>query len=157
MLPEGTVHKIFELGMAHGADFAEVFAEDSESSSIDLLDRKIDGISSGNSFGVGVRLLYGDEAYYGYSSDAAEAALLQLTENLAQAHRERRSGRPARSARRRRRTGIARASIRSGCPSVKGWISCAAWMRGCAPRATSSARHCAKSPCPRTGIKALFP
>ena len=95
MLPEGTVHKIFELGMAHGADFAEVFAEDSESSSIDLLDRKIDGISSGNSFGVGVRLLYGDEAYYGYSSDAAEAALLQLTENLAQAHRERRSGTPS--------------------------------------------------------------
>ncbi|MFI5399995.1 MAG: TldD/PmbA family protein [SAR324 cluster bacterium] len=95
MLAQGTVHKIFELGMAHGADFAEVFAEDSESSSIDLLDRKIDSISSGNSFGVGVRLLYGDEAYYGYSSDGMEAALLQLTGNLAQAHRERRPGAPS--------------------------------------------------------------
>jgi TldD protein len=95
MLPQGTVHKVLELGMARGADFAEVFAEDSESSSIDLLDRKIDSISSGNSFGVGVRLLYGDDAYYGYSSDSAEPALLKLTENLAQAHRDRKPGQPS--------------------------------------------------------------
>jgi TldD protein len=92
MLPPATVHKMLELGTARGADFAEVFAEDSESASIDLLDRKIDSIASGNSFGVGVRLLYGDDAYYGYSSDSSEAALLRLTENLAQAQRERRPG-----------------------------------------------------------------
>jgi len=92
MLPQSTVHKILELGSSRGADFAEVFAEDSESSSIDLLDRKIDSINSGNSYGVGVRLLYGDEAYYGYSSDSSEEALLKLTENLAQAHRDRKPG-----------------------------------------------------------------
>jgi TldD protein len=95
MLPQGTVHKILELGLSHGADFAEVFAEDSDTSDIALLDRKIDSIGSGNSFGVGVRLLYGDEAYYGYSSDAAETALLKLTENLAQAHRDRKPGQPS--------------------------------------------------------------
>jgi TldD protein len=95
MLPQGTVHKILELGMARGADFAEVFAEDSESASMDLLDRKIDSIASGNSFGVGVRLLYGDDAYYGYSSDGTEAALLKLTANLAQAQRDRRPGQPS--------------------------------------------------------------
>ncbi len=95
LLRQETVHKLLELGLARGADFAEVFAEDSDSSSIDLLDRKIDSIGSGNSFGVGVRLLYGDEAYYGYSSDATEAALLKLTENLAQAHRDRRPGHPS--------------------------------------------------------------
>jgi len=95
LLKPSTVHNLLELGLTRGADFAEVFAEDSESSSIDLLDRKIDSIGSGNSFGVGVRLLYGDEAYYGYSSDAEEAALLKLTENLAQAHREHRPGQPS--------------------------------------------------------------
>jgi TldD protein len=88
MLSEASVRKVLELGLGRGADFAEVFAEDSQTSGIDLLDRKIEDISSGNSFGVGVRLLFGDEAYYGYSSDAGEEQLLRLTENLARAHAE---------------------------------------------------------------------
>ncbi|HKI99004.1 MAG TPA: TldD/PmbA family protein [bacterium] len=87
-MSDSSVRKVLELGLSRGADFAEVFAEDSEVSGIDLLDRKVEDISSGNSFGVGVRLLFGDEAYYGYSSDAAEEQLLKLTENLARAHAE---------------------------------------------------------------------
>jgi TldD protein len=94
MLPEASVRKVLELGLSRGADFAEVFAEDSRTSGIDLLDRKVEDISSGNSFGVGVRLLFGDDAFYGYSSDAAEAQLLQLTENLARAHAEGTPGAP---------------------------------------------------------------
>lgn len=88
MLPRTTVQKILDLGLSRGADFAEVFAEESESASVELLNRKIDRIHSGNSFGVGVRLLVGDDSFYGYSSDESEAALLQLTENLARASRE---------------------------------------------------------------------
>jgi TldD protein len=95
MLAQALVHKLLELGLTRGADFAEVFAEDSDTSDIALLDKKIDSIGSGNSFGIGVRLLYGDDAYYGYSSDAEEGALLKLTENLAQAHRDRKPGQPS--------------------------------------------------------------
>ncbi|MBI3993301.1 MAG: TldD/PmbA family protein, partial [Candidatus Lambdaproteobacteria bacterium] len=86
MLAQGTVEKIIGHALSKGADFAEVFAEESETSSIDLLDRKIDSIASGNSFGVGVRLLFGGQMFYGYSSDAAESELLTLTGNLAKAH-----------------------------------------------------------------------
>ena len=84
MLTENTVAKIFESGRQQGADFTEVFVEDSVSSSINLLDKKIDEINSSNSFGIGIRLLYGNEAYYGYSSDPDEANLLKLTKNLGQ-------------------------------------------------------------------------
>ncbi len=94
MLPEATVAKILDLALEKGADFAEVFAEESDSSSIELLDRKIDRINSGNSFGVGVRLLNGADAYYGYSSDASEEALLQLTSNLARSLRDGQAGTP---------------------------------------------------------------
>lgn len=83
MLSENTVNKVLEQGCTKGADFTEVFVEDSESSVLTLLDEKIDNISSGNSFGVGVRLLFGDEAYYGYSNDPSEETLLRLTEGLA--------------------------------------------------------------------------
>ena len=94
MLPDSTVDAILELALSKGADFAEVFAEESDSSTIDLLDRKIDRINSGNAFGVGVRLLLGAEASYGYSSDAAPEALLALTENLARSLKEGTPGTP---------------------------------------------------------------
>jgi len=92
MLSENTVAKILEYGLQQGADFTEVFVEDSVASSINLLDQKIEEINSSNSFGIGVRLLYGNEAYYGYSSDPDEANLLKLTCNLGQSQKEGQSG-----------------------------------------------------------------
>ena len=88
MLSKSMISKILDHGRQQGADFTEVFVEDSVSSNLSLLDRKIDEISSSNSFGVGVRLLYGDDVYYGYSSDPDEANLLKLTTNLGQSQRE---------------------------------------------------------------------
>jgi len=92
MLAEETVQKVLGCGVEGGADFAEVFVEDSEVSAIDLLDRKLKDVTSGNAFGVGVRLLFGDEAYYGYSSDAEEESLLELTANLARSGRSNEGG-----------------------------------------------------------------
>jgi TldD protein len=83
MLSRQTVEKILELGLSRGADFTEVFAEESESATIELLQQRIDRIASGNAYGVGVRLIVGDDAFYGYSSDDREEALLKLTANLA--------------------------------------------------------------------------
>ncbi len=92
MLSENTVKKILEHGLKQGADFTEVFVEDTVSSSINLLDQKIEEINSSNSFGIGVRLLYGNEAYYGYSSDTEEGNLLELTGNLGQSEMDGQSG-----------------------------------------------------------------
>ena len=62
--------------------------EESRLSSIGLMDKKVEEVTSGNSFGIGVRLLFGDEAVYGYTSDLGEDGLLKLTENLAASHKE---------------------------------------------------------------------
>ena len=88
MLNEKTVAKILEYGLQLGADFTEVFVEDSVAPSINLLDHKIEEINSSNSYGIGVRLLYGNEAYYGYSSDPDEANLIKITKNLGQFSKE---------------------------------------------------------------------
>jgi len=82
MLSKNTISKILDCGKSQGADFTEVFVEDSFSSSINLLDQKIEKISSSNSFGIGVRLIYMGQAYYGYSSDPEEENLIKLTKNL---------------------------------------------------------------------------
>ena len=82
MLSKNTISKIVDCGDSQGADFTEVFVEESLSSSINMLDQKIDEISSLNSFGIGVRLIYMGQAYYGYSSDPKEDNLIKLTKNL---------------------------------------------------------------------------
>jgi TldD protein len=89
MIAQTTLNKILDLGLSRGADFVEIFVEESETSDVDFLNQKIDRINSGNAFGVGIRLITGDESAYGYSSDADEDVLLQLTANLA---RETKSG-----------------------------------------------------------------
>ncbi len=92
MLAQTTLNKILDFGLSRGADFVEVFVEESETSDIEFLQQKIDRINSGNAFGVGIRLITGDESAYGYSSDADEDVLLQLTANLA---REAKTGVPS--------------------------------------------------------------
>tara|TARA_Y100001970_G_C14216237_1_gene849823 strand:- start:966 stop:2342 length:1377 start_codon:yes stop_codon:yes gene_type:complete len=82
MLSTNTISKIIECAQSRGADFSEVFVEESLSSSINLLDKKIDEITSSNSFGIGIRLVHKGQAYYGYSSDPKEENLIKLTKNL---------------------------------------------------------------------------
>ncbi len=82
MLSTNTISKIIECAQSRGADFSEVFVEESLSSSINLLDKKIDEITSSNSFGIGIRLVHLGQAYYGYSSDPKEENLIKLTKNL---------------------------------------------------------------------------
>ena len=82
MLPKDTISKIIECGQYHGADFTEVFVEESSLSSMNLLDKKIDEITSSNSFGIGIRLVFLGQAYYGYSSDPKEENLIKLKKNL---------------------------------------------------------------------------
>ncbi len=88
MLAAATIDKILNLGLQRSADFAEVFVEESETSAIEFLHQKLDRINSGNAFGVGIRLLFGDQSAYGYSSDDSEEVLLQLTANLARSATE---------------------------------------------------------------------
>ena len=85
MIKKETISKIIDLSSERGANFSEIFVEDSYSSSLNLLDRKIDQKQSINSFGVGIRLLFGDKAYYGYSNDPNEDVLINLTKNLSSA------------------------------------------------------------------------
>ena len=75
--------KIFEAGRSAGADFVEIFEEETRSSSLGLKDRQIDTATAGTEYGIGVRLLYGTEVLYGFTSDDSEEALVKLVKTLA--------------------------------------------------------------------------
>lgn len=75
--------KIFEAGRSAGADFVEIFEEETRSSALGLKDSLIDTATAGTEYGIGVRLLYGTEVLYGFTSDDSEDALLKLVQTLA--------------------------------------------------------------------------
>lgn len=82
MNPEVAV-KIFEAGKSAGADFVEIFEEETRESCLGLKDCQIDTATAGTEYGIGVRLLYGTEVLYGFTSDDSEEALLKLVRTLA--------------------------------------------------------------------------
>lgn len=75
--------KIFEAGRQAGADFVEIFEEETRSSALGLKSSLIESATAGTDYGIGIRLLYGTEVLYGFTSDDSEEALLKLVQTLA--------------------------------------------------------------------------
>ena len=75
--------KIFEAGKSAGADFVEIFEEETRSSSLGLKSSQIESATAGTEYGIGIRLLYGTEVLYGFTSDDSEEALVKLVQTLA--------------------------------------------------------------------------
>lgn len=74
--------KIFEAGYSAGANFVEIFEEETRSSTLALKSNCIDTASAGTEYGIGIRLMYGTNVLYGFTSDDSEQALLKLVQTL---------------------------------------------------------------------------
>ncbi|MEN9353274.1 MAG: hypothetical protein RL318_599 [Fibrobacterota bacterium] len=83
MNPE-LARRVLDAGLQAGADFAEVFAEETRFGTVTLRDQKVESASAGTDYGVGVRLVYGNEVRYGYTSRDDSQALLELVQDLAE-------------------------------------------------------------------------
>ena len=75
--------KIIDKGRQLGADFVEIFEEESRSSTLLLKDRKIENASASTEYGIGIRLIYCTEVLYAFTSDDHLDTLLRMTETLA--------------------------------------------------------------------------
>lgn len=80
---ESTISKVLEAALEYQADFAELYFEESRSTSMVLKDQKIESATAGTDYGIGIRLIYGTEVLYGYTSSDNEKDLLRLTADLA--------------------------------------------------------------------------
>mgnify|MGYP004558223285 FL=1 len=74
---------ILEAGTGFGADYVEIFEEETRSSTLSLKDGSIETASAGTEFGIGVRLLFGSEVLYAFTSDESKDALLNMVKTLA--------------------------------------------------------------------------
>ena len=70
MITKEIAKKVFDEALSTGADFAELFCEDTYENSIQMLSGKIENASTKHKYGVGLRVLLDLQELYGYTSAA---------------------------------------------------------------------------------------
>jgi len=76
MIPKETASKVLAAAMKTGADLAEIYVEDKVSTSLRLIDEKLEQAVRGEDRGAGVRVFFGNLVTYAYTEDLSEASLL---------------------------------------------------------------------------------
>ncbi|MGI6787576.1 MAG: TldD/PmbA family protein [Acholeplasmataceae bacterium] len=82
MIRKDKINKILEAGVQTGADFAELFLENTVFNSMRGMSGEVDNVSTRESFGAGIRLISGIDEVYGYTNDVSFQSLLKLATDL---------------------------------------------------------------------------
>ncbi len=85
MLNEQLIKDVLDEAMSFGADFAEIYVEQTKSQSIDMVGGKVDKANRGEDYGVGIRLFQGTNSVYGYTNDSSRENLLKTAREIAAA------------------------------------------------------------------------
>jgi TldD protein len=82
MLSKNELQKLLNEALLTGADFAEIFIEDTKSSLIKVISGEVTSIDRGNVFGAGIRLILNTDEVYGYTNNVTYESLLEVITNL---------------------------------------------------------------------------
>ena len=82
MISKKLALNIINVGLDTGADFVEVYVEDTSVSSISIDNKVVEGVGASTTNGVGIRILKDLKSVYGYTNDLSKKNLLSLTEDL---------------------------------------------------------------------------
>lgn len=82
MLTKHELQQLLDEGLATGADFSEIFLENTKSEVIRITSGEVTQVDRGNTFGAGIRLILGVDQVYGYTNDVSFDNLLKLIKNL---------------------------------------------------------------------------
>jgi TldD protein len=82
MLNEIIARKVIDCALSEGASFVDLFIEKNQSLAVTLKSKKIEQISDGIDFGIGIRVLFGTKVLYGYTNSLQEDELIRVTRLL---------------------------------------------------------------------------
>ena len=85
LVSEETALVVLREAQKSGADYAELFLEDNESTRIEMIDGKVESANFARISGAGVRVLLGTQSAYAYCADINEATLLETARAAAAA------------------------------------------------------------------------
>ena len=82
LLSSNIAQDIINEGFAFGADFVDVFIERTHNDGMVFKNSRAEDIQSGTIFGIGIRLIHGEQALYGYTNSVDREELLRITKLL---------------------------------------------------------------------------
>ncbi|MBC8386145.1 MAG: TldD/PmbA family protein [Candidatus Cloacimonetes bacterium] len=85
MINKVLINKVIDKALSNGADFAEIFLENTYNSLIHFNDNKTKQNIVGKDFGAGIRVFYGLTAIYAFTNDLSESSLLAAAEAVSKA------------------------------------------------------------------------
>ncbi len=75
MIPKETVQRVLQAALREGADFAELYYENTQRNSLQYRDGKVETVLSGLDAGAGIRVFSGTNSAYAYTCDISAQAL----------------------------------------------------------------------------------
>jgi TldD protein len=85
MIKQELIKKVLDKALSNGADFAEIFVENTYNSLISFNDNKTKQNIVGKDHGAGVRVFYGHTAIYAITNDLSEKSLMAAAEAASKA------------------------------------------------------------------------
>ncbi|WP_297286083.1 TldD/PmbA family protein [uncultured Brachyspira sp.] len=76
------LHSVLEEALRNGGEYADLFFEDTKINNISYLDKKVDDMSLGNNYGVGLRVIVDKKTIYLYSNDTSNGSLINLARSV---------------------------------------------------------------------------
>lgn len=77
------LYSVLEESLKNGGEYADLFFEDTKTHSISYVDSKIDSMTLGETYGVGLRVIVNKKTIYLYSNDTEDESLIKLAKNAA--------------------------------------------------------------------------
>jgi len=92
---ENLIRRVMGAALAHGGDYCDVFFEHTILYSIRLEDDEVNRAYSNVDFGVGIRVIEGEQTGYSFTEEISEKAMLQAAKTAANIARESKTAPPA--------------------------------------------------------------
>lgn len=83
MLDSTTAQQVIDHALSLGANFAELFIEKHQGVAVNTLSTKVEPVTSGIDFGIGLRIVFGHKVLYGYTNKTDAEELKRIASELA--------------------------------------------------------------------------
>ena len=84
MITKSTALEVLNEALSTGADFAEIYLEEDDQTSIQMDNGKVEACNDTLTRGAGIRLLKDLRSVYGYTNNITRAGLLKLAKDLSE-------------------------------------------------------------------------